>query len=169
MAAPAMKIVSDNNPSSQTGTSTQSSAPTTHTTPAPSRKVEDHKPAAVERTTRVDTRPTERSSSSAGNNSHRNTEHSASSSARATSDNANRPAPARPTGGANLKQVETSSPTVRTETSSDSKKNVSSMQPSQLKSTVRSLASDKAPDSVPAKDKPKLQKIETKDHDTDHS
>ena len=74
-----------------------------------------------------------------------------------------------------LKQVETSAsePSAKKDAPTEAKKNVSSIQPSQLKSTVRSLASEKQPvasDSKPTAAKPaKLQKIETKDHDTDHS
>jgi len=75
-----------------------------------------------------------------------------------------------------LRQVETSSkqaPTSSDSQSANSKKNVSPVQPSQLKSTVRSLASDDKgtqPGSTEQRrDAPKLQKIETKDKDTDHS
>ena len=80
---------------------------------------------------------------------------------------------------AGLQQVETSA---KQQAMQEGKK-VSSMQPSQLKSTVRSLASDKPAGDKPAGDKPandkpatskttdgpKLQKIETRNHDTDHS
>ena len=78
--------------------------------------------------------------------------------------------------GGGLRQVETSSkgaPASSDNQSANTKQNVSPVQPSQLKSTVRSLANNE-PDkqsnsSEPKSDAPKLQKIETKDKDTDHS
>jgi len=70
-----------------------------------------------------------------------------------------------------LQQVETSAgqpPASRPE----AKQNISPLQPSQLKSTVRSFAgrnpTDKK-DGSAASTQPRLQKVETKDKDTDHS
>jgi len=90
------------------------------------------------------------------------------------------PSPAAKTGqakpGGGLRQVETSSkdaPPSSGNQTANTKQNVSPVQPSQLKSSVRSLAnneSGKSSDSSgPKPDAPKLQKIETKDKDTDHS
>ena len=73
---------------------------------------------------------------------------------------------------ANLQQVETSAglpPASRPEAN----QNISSIQPSQLKSTVRSFASrdpaDKKENPASSSPKPRLQKVETKDKDTDRS
>ncbi len=88
-------------------------------------------------------------------------------------------APAKsPVKSGGLQQVETSEkrsiqPESRPATRSETGQNVSPLQPSQLKSTVRSLASkettDTASTSAPKPAEPKLQKVETKDRDTDHS
>ncbi len=78
--------------------------------------------------------------------------------------------------GGGLRQVETSSKQSSPSSdnqSANTKQNVSPVQPSQLKSTVRSLANDdtgkQSDSSEPKPVAPKMQKIETKDKDTDHS
>jgi len=151
-SAPAMKIVSDN--------------------PNPSSSGNDHKPAEVSRqSTSTNSRPDQTAGAKLEGvkSAPDKTTHL---EPRSSSDNKSRPAATNRS--ANLKQVETSSsgPAGNVEKSSDAKKNVSSLQPSQLKSTVRSLADKETTPAAPAKPKdagPKLQKIETKDHDTDHS
>jgi len=145
-----MKIVSDN--------------------PNPSSSGNDHKPAEIRQTTSTNSRP-DQTASAKLEGVKSVPDKTTHLEPRSSSDNASRPATT--SRSANLKQVETSSsrPAGNVEKPSDAKKNVSSLQPSQLKSTVRSLA-DKEPTTpaTPPKPKdagPKLQKIETKDHDTE--
>ena len=149
-STPAMKIVSDN--------------------PNPSSSGNDHKPAEIRQTTSTNSRP-DQTASAKLEGVKSVPDKTTHLEPRSSSDNASRPATT--SRSANLKQVETSSsrPAGNVEKPSDAKKNVSSLQPSQLKSTVRSLA-DKEPTTpaTPPKPKdsgPKLQKIETKDHDTE--
>ena len=110
-------------------------------------------------------------------NSEKQSNQRASASQPSANNSGNRRPPAQ-RGSSGLKQVETSAQAKAAAAAAaasrpaETKNTVSAMQPSQLKSSVRSLASnkDQAAGSKPkAENAPKLQKIETKDHDKDHS
>ncbi len=196
--APQMTVVPNDGGGSQsnndTGANKPSAAPTNvRSTDSRERPVQtaDAKPAAnsgVSKTTHVEPksqpssqRPRPVAPASADSNAKSDGNRNGGSGQQPNQQSANNAGsrPPRPQrSGAGLKQVETSAQAKAAAAAAavsrpaETKNPVSAMQPSQLKSSVRSLASnkDQAADSKPKADNaPKLQKIETKDHDKDHS
>ncbi len=174
---PAMKVVSDNTKPTPQQPATDTPAPKSVKA---TRDVQTCRPAHVEpKPGTASPRANHRNSGGPGlaptvqNHSHSKS----TSSTTTTAGNSQRPdnqTPVKKSGG--LQQVETSAKQAQVNQSAnkkDAKQNVSPLQPSQLKSTVRSLASkntdDTAGRSEPKPMQPKLQKVETKDKDTDHS
>ena len=165
---PAMKVVSDN--SKPASSINSASKPVTdgdnHKRQSKPEHLEPRSPSEANRNTSgPGLAPTVK------DHSHTKTSGPASAPAANTS-----PRPAAPKSSGGLKQVETSAKqSPQPADRSEPKQNVSPMQPSQLKSTVRSLASKDADSSSgntasgPKPAAPKLQKVETKDRDTDHS
>ena len=183
-AAPSMTVVSDNTkpaasqntsdkaaPSVSSGSSTQTSKPahiepksnnnqSSASGPGLAPTVKDHSHSKPAGPTPLPTRQSNQSTSASSGSSQSN------SSQSKNGQHSDRPA--KKSGG--LKQVETSAKQPQQPAQPEAKQNVSPLQPSQLKSTVRSLASKSASDSADnTGPKPKLQKIETKNKDTDHS
>ncbi len=164
--------------------------PPANNTPAPaaakepsdnSRKPNSATPASASNTTHIEPksqtsapqRPRPANTDNSNKPANNATNHSSVSNDRNSGNQSGGRPPRSQRGSGNLKQVETSGQSTSVPASRPAETNtqVSAIQPSQLKSTVRSLASNKdaAPQKPKSADAPKLQKIETKDHDKDHS
>jgi len=183
---PSMTVVSDNTTSAPASGNSTSGNSTSVQAPTPvssnNNNGQPQRPAHVEPKS-----PAQTSGSAPSGSSHRNSggpglaptvkdsSHSKPGGPTAVPSQTSGQPPASSGGkGGGLQQVETSSKqsaTASDNRSSNAKQNVSPMQPSQLKSTVRSLASKDAEGpsgSGEAKPSgPRLQKIETKDKDTE--